>query len=273
MLHISQLYTYPVKSLAGVALSHAKVTERGLEHDRRWMLIDNTNRFLSQRELPQMALIKPALKETGIEVSSFSSSSSYIIPFAPQTNVLLDVTVWDDTCTAQLVSPEADAWFSDVLKVNCRLVYMPDATLRPVDPRYAPADKITSFADAYPFLLIGEESLTDLSDRVGYNIAIERFRPNLVISGGKPYLEDEMMCFTVSGIKFYGVKLCARCPIPNIDPETAISSKEPIKTLAGYRRMNNKTYLGQNLIHQGTGELNIGDKVEILESKATPQFV
>lgn len=272
MLKISDLIIYPVKSLGGISLNTATVTDRGLEHDRRWMLINTQNRFLSQRELPQMALLKTSITADGISVIYAKNNHSYLIPFQPLTNNYIAVTIWDDTCTAQLVSPEADVWFSNILGIDCRLVYMPDDTHRPVDPKYAPEDKVTSFSDAYPFLLIGEASLNDLSQRAGEPIPMDRFRPNLVFTGGEAYAEDTLAHFTINSIHFYGVKLCARCPVPGIDQATAISGKQPLKTMAGYRRRNKNVWFGQNLIHTGDGVLKVGDNIEVISVKDAAVF-
>lgn len=272
MLHVSALYIYPIKSLSGLAVNQALVTERGLQHDRRWMLVDSDNRFLSQREIAQLALFKVTIIHNGLAVTYSPTNSSLQIPFQPLNTQLFEVTVWDDTCLAQRVSDEADTWFSHILGIPCKLVYMPDDTLRQVDLKYADDGMITSFADAFPLMMISQASLDDLSAKVGFPIPMNRFRPNLVYTGGKPYSEDELASFSINHIKFYGVKLCARCPIPGIDQDTAISGKEPIKTLAFYRRRQNKIYLGQNLIHEGTGILRVGDMLEILEVKDAAIF-
>lgn len=272
MLLISSLYVYPIKSLGGISLQNARVTDRGLEHDRRWMLIDANNRFLSQREVKQMALFKPELITEGLKVTYTPTQASITIPYQPQTNIFIDVTVWDDTCRGQLVNEEANSWFSDLLGMDCRLVYMPDNTHRAVDPKYAHINDITSFSDAYPFLLISQATIDDVSRRVGEIIPMNRFRPNIVFTGSEAFAEDELAHFSVNGIHFYGVKLCARCPIPGIDQNTAQFVKEPLKTLAGYRRMNNKIYVGQNLIHRGEGVIGVGDEMEVLEMKAAAVF-
>ena len=272
MLKVSALYIYPVKSLGGIAVNNAKVTDRGLEYDRRWMLIDADNRFLSQRELPKMALLKTGITANGISITDTATGSQFLIPFKPLTDTLLQVTVWDDTCTAQLVSPIADEWFSQALAKPCRLVYMPNDSLRPVDPRYAAEDKLTSFSDAYPFLLISQASIDDLSERAATPIPIDRFRPNIVYTGGNAYSEDELAHFTLNGIDLYGVKLCARCPVPGIDQQTAQRVKEPLKTLNSYRRMRNKVWLGQNLIHQGEGIINVGDVINVVKLKEPAVF-
>jgi uncharacterized protein YcbX len=272
MLQISDLFIYPIKSLGGIAVNEAVVTDRGFAYDRRWMLIDSHNRFLSQRQIPKMALLKVAFTATGLSITYAPVNTNIEIPFESQTSQFAEVSVWDDVCTGQYVSQEADEWFSNILNIPCRLVFMPDETLRQVDRKYAAEGMITSFADAFPMLLISQASLDDLSRRVGWPVSMNRFRPNIVYTGGNPYAEDELAHFTIGNIDFYGVKLCARCPIPGIDQDTAISGKEPIKTLSAYRRRQNKIYFGQNLIHSGTGVLKLGDTLQVLEVKDAGEF-
>jgi uncharacterized protein YcbX len=259
MIHISQLFIYPVKSLGGIALQQAEVTSRGLEHDRRWMLVDGNNQFMSQRKFAQMALFKLEIHDEGIWVIHEPTHKTIIIPFFPQTTESVLVTIWDDVCAATVVNAELDEWFSNILRFKCRLVYMPDDSLRPVDPQYAGPEHITSFADAYPMLVISEESLHDLNSRLGQKVTMNRFRPNMVINGTSAYQEDYMLQFEVAGINFYGVKPCARCVMIGVDPLTAINSAEPLKTLSGYRKVNNKVYFGQNLIYDKPGILRVGD--------------
>lgn len=272
MLQISQLFVYPIKSLPGIALSEARVTDRGLEHDRRWMLIDENNTFLSQRELPEMVFFDIRIGEDGLFVSSLKDHSTILIPYQPLKIETVQATVWDDTCTGQLVSDEADAWFSDKLGFPCRLVYMPDDSHRLVEEKYRIDQNVTSFSDGYPFLIIGQTSMDDLNERMGITLPITNFRPNIVFTGGEANVEDEMAHFKVGGVHFYGVKLCARCPVPTIDQATGIRGKEPIKTLATYRRRNNKVVFGQNLLHKGEGVLRIGDLIEVKKLKEQVVF-
>src|SRR5690348_15819015 len=152
MLTISELFIYPVKSLSGIPVSSAVVTERGLQHDRRWMLVDGDNRFITQREFPSLALLQIKITENSLHVEHKQNHSSFTIPFQPQTNSFIKDQVWSDVCKAQPVSDEADKWFSDILSFPCRLVFMPDETQRRVDTRYAQNKEITSFSDAFPFL-------------------------------------------------------------------------------------------------------------------------
>jgi uncharacterized protein YcbX len=161
-----------------------------------------------------------------------------------------------------------DAWFTKQLGLSCRLVYMPESTHRFVDSRYAHHKEITSFSDGYPLLLIGQASLDDLNSRLPAPLPMNRFRPNIVFTGGTAFLEDSMKQFEINGIRFFGVKPCARCIITTIDQQTAEKAKEPLKTLSSYRMKNNKVYFGQNLLYEGTGVISIGDTITIHEQKA-----
>ncbi|RWY54138.1 MOSC domain-containing protein [Mucilaginibacter gilvus] len=272
MLQVSALYIYPIKSLGGIIVDTAILTDRGLQHDRRWMLIDANNRFLSQRENAQMALLKTALSNEGILVTYLPDNTSITIPFLPQSEEMLEVRIWDDTCRAQLVSSHIDDWFSEKLNLLCRLVYMPDNIHRPTDPRYTNKGAITSFSDAYPMLIIGQASLDDLNSRLPDALPMNRFRPNIVFTGGEAYSEDTMKHINVNGIDMHGVKLCARCVMTTIDQENAKKGKEPLKTLAKYRLKNNKIYFGQNLVHTGEGVLSVGDEISVLEAHNEERF-
>ncbi len=270
MLHVSELYIYPIKSLGGISVSSAPVTDRGLQHDRRWMLVDNNNRFLSQREIPEMALLKVAITSEGLLVTHSTQYTQIQIPFLPETNQSGEFSLFDDTCSGQYVSSQIDEWFTGILQYQCRLVYMPDSSKRIVSAEYSPVEKITSFSDAYPFLIIGQSSLDDLNNRLEEKVPVNRFRPNIVFKGGGAYQEDRMAHFRIGDIHFNGVKLCARCNVPTIDQDTAQGGKEPIKTLATYRNKKNKIYFGQNLIHTGEGTICVGDAIDILEVKEMP---
>jgi uncharacterized protein YcbX len=273
MLNVSQLFIYPIKSLGGIALTAARLTSRGLQHDRRWMLIDSNNRFLSQREHAQLALYKTELLCDALKVTDTSDGSFITIPFIPIKQDLIEVVIWDDTCTAQLVSDEVDAWFTTRLGIPTRLVYMPDQTHRATDPRYTAPGTIASFADAYPALIIGQASLDDLNSRLLQPMLINRFRPNIVFTGGQPYSEDVMNQIQINGIEMYGVKLCARCIMTTINQETIKKGKEPLKTLAAYRQKNNKIMFGQNLVFGSEGILNIGDEIKVLAVHSEERFM
>jgi uncharacterized protein YcbX len=273
MLKISEIYIYPIKSLGGISLQKAEVTDRGFKHDRRWLLVDANNRFLTQREHANMALLKVSLADDGLLVTYKVDESKTLIPFKPIKQELITVTIWDDICTAQLVSDETDNWFSKKLGITCSLVYMPDDTHRYTDPRYTDNDQITSFSDAYPFMMIGQASLDELNGRLPEPLPMNRFRPNIVFTGGEAYREDTIDEFTINDINFQGVKLCARCIMTTIDQTNATKGKDPLKTLATYRSKNNKIYFGQNVVHSGEGVIAVGDELNVLTKHTEERFI
>ena len=276
MLQISELFIYPIKSMAGISVKEAKVTATGFEHDRRWMLVDESNLFISQREAPKMALMKVQVETNGLKVTF--ENNNLLIPFygaggKSDSREGATVTIWDDACGAEYVSEEADRWFSNFLGIKCRLVYMPDDSNRLVDQKYAPGNLVTSFADAYPFLIIGQASLDDLNSRLSVPLPMNRFRPNIVFTGGVPFEEDGIANFTVGNVNFYGVKLCARCIMTTINQSDASKGKEPLKTLASYRQKNNKILFGQNLVHEGVGMVAVGDVIKLLKLNDDERFM
>ncbi len=280
---ISQLWVYPIKSMKGILLDSVQLEKRGFEHDRRWMLVDSKKRFITQRQYPEMALIEPSF-ESGMTDFGLSIRAPempvLIIPY-PDIQIELydemEVTCWDDQITAQHINTAIDNWFSEFLGIDCQLVYMPEKSQRPVDPDYALQDDIASFSDGFPNLVISEASLQDLNSRVDIDLTINRFRPNIVISGCDPYAEDALGHFKVNQIDFYAVKPCSRCVITTVNPNTGEKeSREPLKTLAQFRKKNNKVFFGQNLLHKlsyiSDNRLKVGDKLEILQPSVALTF-
>lgn len=272
MLTVSELFIYPIKSLGGLSVPCASVTDRGFEYDRRWMLVDMNNRFLTQRAVPKMALLQVKLTGEGLKVHHKTKDDSINIPLTPQTSETALAQIWDDECRVQWVSAAVDCWFSDMLSIQCRLVYMPDTTYRNVDSLYAANNEITSLSDAYPFLIIGQASLDDLNSRMDEALPMNRFRPNIVFTGGAPFQEDTMEQFVINNIQMFGVKLCARCMITTINQQNGECGKEPLKTLATYRMKNNKIYFGQNVLAHGTGQIQVGNSIHIVKEKMNEPF-
>lgn len=276
MLQLSEIYIYPVKSLGGVRMDEAEVTDRGLQHDRRWMLIDENNRFISQREYPQLALFEVIIQDSNLVITDRKSgkiltvSHSPIYPNTPSINV----TVWDDEVAACEVSKKTNDFFTQALGMSTRLVYMQDESLRKTDANYSlKGDEITSFSDGYPILIIGQSSLDDLNNRLAEFITINRFRPNFVFTGGTEFEEDEWHEFKVGEIKFFGVKPCARCIMTTIDPLTGKKKgKEPLLTLNRYRKAGNKILFGQNVLISQLGKVLVGDIIEVISRKKLAKF-
>jgi len=243
--------------------------EKGLAYDRRWMLVDENGVFMTQRNTPAMALFKLQIDSDGdqekeLKIVYGPQSMTYSISLHP--NNLEDresVVIWDDTVTACEVSKESSAWFSDALGKKCRLVYFPEENSRSVDAAYKVNDEHVSLADGYPFLIIGQESLNFLNSKLAQPIPMNRFRPNFVFTGGEPNEEDTWRNFTIGSNRFVGVKPCGRCAIPTINQETAEKSDEPTRTLATYRRKENKVLFGQNLLATDHQEVKEGDLITI----------
>lgn len=266
-MQLSEIWIYPVKGLAGIALPEAVVERRGFRHDRRWMLVDDQGVFVTQREIAAMTRIGMAIEQHFLVAFSKSKPAERLyIPLEPPVGDLkkIDVQVWDDRCVACEMPRDLNDWFSEQLGQSLRLVYMHDHTCRPADPNYAPQGHFVSFADGFPFLVIGQASLNDLNARLLQPIPMNRFRPNLVFTGGLPHEEDQWQDFFIGSVPFRGVKPCARCLVTTTDQDSGQRSAEPLKTLATYRQQGHKILFGQNVVWMGeeVGTLvKIGDKV------------
>jgi MOSC domain-containing protein len=259
-LRLSGLYIYPIKSAHGIALEQSEVDDFGLCHDRRWMVVDQSGEFLSQRSHPRLALVVPSIRGDQLQVDA-PGMPTLEIPLRPSDAVTTRVTVWDDTCSASWLGERPAQWFSQFLDCSCSLVHMPSDVLRPVDPSFAPAGTQVSFADGFPFLLISEASLADLNRRLAARLPMNRFRPNLVVSGGVPYQEDGWTTIEIGGLGFRVVKPCGRCLVTTTDQTTGERGKEPLRTLATYRKRGSEVMFGQNVVHDGPGRLRVGDPV------------
>ena len=284
---LSELNIYPIKSCHGVALAEARVENRGLQFDRRWMLVDENNRFLTQREFALMATIAVTVDSGQLTVDIAGRRIS--VPQNPPTTAggsdtrdgVERVQIWSSKVRAAIYSDEVNEFFSGVFGARVRLVVMTEAK-RPVNYWYRiHKDNNVSFADGYPFLLAGQASLDELNRRIVsggagespafQSIPMNRFRPNFVVEGSEPFSEDTWKKVRIGGTIFHVVKPCARCPIPTIDQETgARHSSEPTRTLSTFRQVRragkNKILFGQNLIaDEPGGTVRVGDEVEVLE--------
>ncbi|MBI5876410.1 MAG: MOSC N-terminal beta barrel domain-containing protein [Chloroflexi bacterium] len=263
MISVTGLYIYPIKSCRGTAVNRTQVTPRGLQDDRLLMVVDDDGLFLTQREYPRLALIAPELAGNCLTVRAPGKSdlSLTVGNDGPRSNV----GIWRDTCAAVDQGREAAAWFSDYLGASCRLVCIADEHTRTVDPAFARrADDQTGFADGYPFLLISQESLDNLNTRLAQPLLMNRFRPNIVVAGGAPFVEDGWSDVVIAGVRFGVVKPCARCAITTTDQATATVGAEPLQTLAGFRHSTDPrpgVYFGQNLVSGQTGMIALGDPV------------
>lgn len=260
---ISQLTIYPIKSLGGFSVSTAKVLSKGLEFDRRWMLVDENHRFLTQRALPHMALFSTEVVLHEQKLIIRFESDTVQAPLVAKGSAMR-ATVWGDEVDVITMDAAIDHWFSQLLGFTCRLVAFPEENSRPVDSDYAISDSNqTSLSDGYPILMVGEASLYDLNARLTEPVTMDRFRPNIVFSGGLPYAEDNWKRFSIGGVKMAGVKPCGRCTVTTVNQQTATVGKEPLATLSTYRKVDNKVLFGQNVIPITEGVIAVGDKLVV----------
>ncbi|MBC6988459.1 MOSC domain-containing protein [Hymenobacter sp. BT491] len=264
-LLLSDLYLYPVKSLGGIRVTEATVEARGLRHDRRWLIVDERNQFMTQRQTAEMALlhVSPAYNGFLLTHRTRPELLPLYVPFEATPERTLFVTIWDDMVFAWRGTPAADEWLSEALGRPCKLVYMSDMVRRDVEPEFNPEGQLVSFADGYPFLLIGQASLDELNSRLSETVPMNRFRPNLVFTGGTAFEEDDWDRFTIEGLPFRAVRGCGRCVVTTINQQTATKTPEPLRTLATYRTTGNKVIFGQNVTGPGYGTLRVGTSVQI----------
>lgn len=259
---LSGIYIYPIKSAAGIALETAEVGERGFQYDRQWMVVDATGKFMTQRQFPRMALITVQLLGNHLVINA-PDREHLSIPLQLDSHDRISVQVWNDICNAIPLGDTVAKWFSEFLETPCQLVYLSESSVRLINPRYATENQQVGFADGFPFLLISEASLQDLNARLDQPVPMNRFRPNLVVSGCEPFAEDTWQSINIGAISFRVVKPCDRCVITTVDQSQGIRGKEPLQTLAEYRRWDGKILFGQNLIQEQMGILQVGDAVKI----------
>lgn len=266
-ISVSGIRVYPIKSAAGITLDEAVVEERGFRHDRRWMLVDENGIFLSQREAPRLALIRVAITDDALVVEA-PGMPALEVSLEPEPVDTVSNVIWHDVVESVPVGEAAARWFREFLGIPCSLVYMPETSVRPVDPVYSATGDQVSLADGFPFLLLSEASLDDLNARMERPLPMDRFRPNLIVRGCGPFAEDGWRRVRIGPVDFRVVKPCARCVITLVDQQTAATGKEPLRTLARYRRRGGEVFFGQNLIHDATGTMRVGDAVEVIEGSA-----
>ena len=273
-MRVESLHIYPVKAMKGCAVGEATLIKEGFVGDRRWMLVDATGRFISQREQPRLSLIGVAADGGTLTFQAPGMAVLRVSP--PATKDGLSVTLWRDQMVAYPASVEADAWFSDFLKLPCRLVYQGD-TIRPVDPRWSKPGDVATFADAYPVLACTTASLADLNHRLGETLPMSRFRPNIVIANDEPWAEDEWASIQIGAVRLDLTKPCARCSVTTVDQARgARASKEPLRTLASFRFLQvpgiSGVIFGQNGIPRALGRIAVGEAVSVVERQPRPVF-
>jgi uncharacterized protein len=268
-MRVASIHTYPVKGCHRIDQETAVVQPWGLAGDRRWMPVDEDGKVVSQREYPRMTQVRPSIVDGGIVLSAPGVADLTVREPAGDP---VEVDIWRYRLTANLAGSEADAWLSRVLECKVRLVYLADPTNRAVDPGYGrPGDRV-SFADGYPLLVTNGASLDELNGWIAESGSVEgplpmtRFRPNVVVSGAPAWAEDSWLGgrLRIGEVVFRAPKPSDRCVMTTNDQETGERGKEPLRTLARYRKINQLLLFGLNLIPDGPGRIRVGDEVEVV---------
>jgi uncharacterized protein len=274
-VHVSHLFHYPVKSLRGVAVEVLTLGARGPLHDREWMLVDPQGRFLSQRSTPLMATLTASVTSDTLRLGD-DDGTTLEVPRETD-GASADVTIWRDTVPAVDCGDAAAAWLEARLHQPCRLVRMPASTTRPLDPKFSPRpDAQTGFSDAYPVLLTTTASLAALNRELRRPLGMERFRPNVVITGAPEWAEDEWRVVQAGAVTFDLVKPCARCAVITTDQRSGEKpdGSTPLTVLAASRTLPAfGAIFGQNAVHRADGTLRLGDPLSVLEKQPRPAFV
>lgn len=272
MIKVSNLYCYPIKSCAGTQLKTAALTRCGFANDRALMLTRLDGEFLTQREFPRLCLVRPSVvggrytvTAPGMAELSFELRRSGDATYA---------SIWRDRVRVVIQEDEVNDWFSEFLKARVQLVAMSEGFERKIDHNFAvgPTD-VVSLADGFSILVISEASLEFLNRKLDTPVGMERFRPNVVVTGCDAHEEDTWKEFTIGGIRMSGVKPCARCSIVTIEQSNGEPGKQSLAALADYRRFANGVMFGMNLVHHSpSGTISVGDAIKVV-SRHDPDWV
>lgn len=272
MIRISSLHVHPIKSCAAVPVERMVIGKRGPEGDRRFMIVDAAGRFVTQRTEPRLALVQVEVGPGKLSLAAPGMSRCVVdvLEDGACSGERVRVEVWRYRGDALGVGGAADAWLSDYLGRAARLVRCAPDMDRPANPEWAAPDTQVAFSDAYPILLISEASLDALNERIGgaEPLPMARFRPNVVVSGCAPFAEDDWRTLRIGDALLDVVKPCDRCAVTTVDPATAARGKEPLATLATFRRSPSGVLFGQNCTARAPATLAVGAAVEVLEGGA-----
>lgn len=274
ILNVTSLHTYPVKALRGQDHEHFAIKPRGPEGDRRFMVVDDQNVFLTQRDTPDLARIGTRYVDGVLHLVFNGTSVPVKIQSEPQR---ANVIVWDDVVFAAIAGDEVNAAASDFLGQTVRIAAMDEKSERKADQDFAKPGDPVSFADAFPYLIASETSLHSLNEQIaadgGDGVGMERFRPNIVVDGFPAWDEDSWKVIKVGDVLFDATNPCTRCSVTTTDQINGVRNEDnqPIRTLNRIRRSGDKSVIGPlfawNLIPRGDGVVNVGDSVEIVERR------
>ena len=265
-LVVDSLHVYPLKGTAGFSPRTWPVDERGLRHDRRFMVVDGEGLFISQRTNPRMALIGAAISDAGLRITS--AVGTLDVAFPSSSAPTLRATVWDDCFDVRVSDPTASRMLSEVLGAPAQLVWMDDDCERLTSVKRGAPRRHLSLADAAPLLLTTTAALEELNTRLmrggSSAIPMDRFRPNVVVRGATAGADDAWRTLRIGSAAFRVSNACKRCKVITIDQSTGeFAGNEPLATLATYRAEGPSVTFGQHMMAEASGSISIGDSVAI----------
>lgn len=258
---ITSIFYYPVKSCRGIAATSVEIVERGIKNDRKWVVASADGKALTQREFSQMALIEAVVEDDGNLVVKAPGRPAFLVKHQSE-GAASSVDVWGNQCAGVDEGDEVANWLGSFLGTQCRLLRVADNNDRVcMAPLPNGSSVKLTFVDGCSLLVISQESLNDLNNRLSAPVTMKRFRPNIVVSGFDAYSEDDFEELRIGELTLYKVQQCERCVITTIDPDTAVKGLEPLKTLSTYRRVEKKVNFGAYYLHSRSGKINVGDEV------------
>lgn len=266
---VHSIIIYPIKSLGGINVSQITVEPAGLQYDRRFMLVDDDNNFITQRTRPELTRFQLESKQGGFEIKDLSTQSTKYLDFNPVLGSTEEVQIWDDRVMAHEVLEDWSVWFTEKLGQHVRLFQLSTSFSRATNPAYhTDKSKISSFADSLPILLCSEASFHHVDSLVDEPLDWRRFRPNIIVSNQKPFEEDTWKEISIgTDVKLFGAKPCARCQLINVNPNDGTSDSTILKALSQTRKFENKVYFGQQFVPISLGEIKVGDLINIHKLK------
>lgn len=265
IMEITGLNIFPIKSIGGMALKETQVFAKGLAYDRRWMLVDENYKFISQRQHLEMTLIYCTWEGDHILIRHRTKD---IAPIALSLKPDLDkpmqtVEIWGKHLEALVLEEKYSKWFEMAMGIKCQLVHLPEAW----ENRQTKTGEQVAFADSCPILIVGEASVADFNTRLDNPVSTANFRGNIIINTTSPYLEESWTNFNIGEVKFKGIKACGRCQVIGYDQEKATNDPAVLKTLAAYRKKNNRVPFGLlasiDTSAMESGMIKLGDQIKV----------
>ncbi len=265
---VTQIVIFPIKSLGPVALQEVNVDALGLVGDRRFMLVSDSGKFITQRTRPDLTRFELKLYGDDYLIRDKITQTHRILSPTPALGEWVDVSLWDDQIHVREVIDGISAWFSELLHESVRLVQIQPDAPREIETKYqTEGSKQSSFADSLPILIASEASYQAVEQKLGHTFDWMRFRANVIVSGIDAFEEDSWLDFSVGPVKLLGAKPCARCQLVNVEPSTGEVGKAVLAALTTFRQVNNKVYFGQQAVPVLLGKLAIGDEIHVEKRK------